>query len=502
MIIKDLVKKSDKDKESRLDKAKEDFAFFCRYYLKEAFTLPFAPYQKDIIKLINTQKLYAKDTKALKQYIDFSNHKYLKPTRKIEGILDIEPRDHGKTTRMSQALPLWIVLTKQEVFPVVIGASKDAAVNFIDSIKMELENNEKIIEDFGFLKGRIWKKNKIVLTNGNALAALGAGEAIRGIKDRYRRPTHIICDDLLKDENVESRTLREYLYRWFKRVVMNLGKGALIVVVNTIMHPDDLPSRLLGEIESQKLKNWVGIRLSAVCPNGKPLWSARWSIADLNKKKEQLGSYIYATEWENKPIADEDKKFKKEWFKFFELTDLDIAQSKKIMAVDPATGKETGDFSAICTIGYEKTGLIYTLDAYGKKISDMQFVDVIIEKYLLWRPEKIVFEDQVFQEIYKNMLIREALKRGIVLPVVGIKQKGNKQFRISKLSGLVEAGIILFRKNQKMLFDQLEDFPKGHDDLPDALEMAVSEVIGTKSYPVKYESISRRIYRKKKRGLW
>jgi len=57
----------------------------------------------------------------------------------------------------------------------------------------------------------------------------------------------------------------------------------------------------------------------------------------------------------------------------------------------------------------------------------------------------------------------------------------NKEFRISKLSPLVEAGIIVFYKDrQKLLLEQLEEFPKGHDDLPDALEMAISELITEK----------------------
>ena len=61
------------------------------------------------------------------------------------------------------------------------------------------------------------------------------------------------------------------------------------------------------------------------------------------------------------------------------------------------------------------------------------------------------------------------------LPIKGIKPKVSKELRIQKLSPLIENGLIRFRRNQKLLIDQLIEFPKGaHDDLPDALEMAVS----------------------------
>ncbi len=380
---------------------------------------------------------------------------------------------------MSQAFPLWLALTKRHVFPVIAGASKEKATDFLDYIKFELENNALLKEDFGEQKGGIWKKNKITLRNGNAIAAIGAGEAIRGLKDKTTRPTHIICDDLLKDKEVESKTSREHLYRWFKRVIMNLGKDALIVIVNTIMHPDDLPSRLLAEIkEGSKLKSWIGLRFSAITPEGKPLWPQRWSLADIEKKKTDLGSHIFATEWENEPLPDEERKFRKDWFQGYELQEIRNSRFKIVMAVDPATGKETGDYSAIVIAGRHEKGQIYVLDADGEKISDMRLISKIIAKYKAYKPTKIVFEIQAFQEIYKNQLLREATREGIVLPITGIKHTGNKEFRISKLSPLVEAGIIVFQKErQKLLLDQLEEFPKGHDDLPDALEMAVSALI-------------------------
>ena len=146
------------------------------------------------------------------------------------------------------------------------------------------------------------------------------------------------------------------------------------------------------------------------------------------------------------------------------------------MAVDPATGKKTGDYSAIVVVGKDKeTGILYVLDAFGEKISDLKLIDKIIEKYLAFKPRRIIFEEVVFQEIYKNQVMREASKRGIHLPIKGVKPKVSKEVRIQKLSPLIENGLLRFKKNQKLLIDQLIMFPKGdHDDLPDALEMAVS----------------------------
>jgi len=95
----------------------------------------------------------------------------------------------------------------------------------------------------------------------------------------------------------------------------------------------------------------------------------------------------------------------------------------------------------------------------------------------------------LFQKIYKNQLLREALRRGVVLPVVCVDTKEPKPFRISKLSPLVEAGILMFREGLDRCMEQLENFPKGLVDIPDALEMAVSKLITKHSSPPSVHSL-------------
>lgn len=477
----------DPEKERRLRRAREDFGYFCRYYMSEGFSTPFATYQLDVVDIVSRRGLTSEQVENLSRYIKSDRRDVLQPSDNLDGLLDLEPRDHGKSTRMSTAFPLWLVCTRPEVFPVIIGANRTRAVDFIDTIKAEIEDSDRILEDFGDLKGGTWKADKITLANGNAIAALGSGEGIRGIKDRYRRPTHIICDDLLKDDEVESKAARDKLYKWFKRTVMNLGKDAFIVLVNTILHPDDLPSRLLAEIRDGKLGNWAGLWFSATTEGslrGDPIWPERWSKEDLQAKRESLGPVIYATEWDNEPLAESDRKFRRDWFVYYELSDVNPAGMRIIAAVDPATGTSMGDYSAIVIVG-ALDHIFYVLDAWGERVSDMGLIGKLADLYAVWQPRTVLFEEIGFQKIYKNLVIREAAKMGVALPVEGYKQGASKQLRISSLSPLVESGVIRFRKNQTLLLDQLENFPKDHDDLPDALEMCTSRLMGAGGGPAK-----------------
>ncbi|MEG7564520.1 phage terminase large subunit [Vibrio cholerae] len=467
--------KEEKARKKRRAKSKHDFAYFCQTYMPDAFTLAFSEYQLALTRLAANRNLNRQDEALFKDLIDPRDHGFIKQpiSGEYEGILDIEPRDHGKTTRNTQAMPLWLALNHPGSFIVICGASADSAKEMMDAIKDDLEDNELILDDYGEQRGNTWTKRKIKLANGSSIVAVGRGQRLRGIKNKYQRPTHIICDDLLDDKEVESPTLRRQAERWFKRVIMNLGKGALTIIANTIMHPDDLPSRLLNQIEDGLLPNWLGLRFSAITPSGRPLFPSRWSLQDLENKRIASGS-AWWTEWMNRPIADEDADFKEDWFVYFKPYELDLRDCTIGMAVDPATGLKKGDWSFIAVVARHKITMVdHVLFAKGWKESDLQFAQRIVDVYLQHRPSFVMFETVAFQKIYKKEVMRFAKKKGVRLPVREFKG-GNKQVRIKSLSSQVENGLIQFLETQTLLRQMFLEFPRGHDDGPDAVEMAIS----------------------------
>jgi len=486
LILDDLDKltiRRNENRTKRIEKARKDFWSFASYYLHDFFGKDPAPYQKVLIDIINKERVDKNHIETLKKEIHSKYHRLLHPIPKLKGIVDVEPREHGKSTRMSFAYPLWRVLTGRSKFVVIIAASQRLANKILRDIKYELVDNERILEDFGEQKGDVWSADFIELKNGSAIMASGAGASIRGARHRQHRPDLVICDDILKDDSSRSPIQRENLYDWFKRTVLPLGKEALTVVVNTIFHHDDLPSRLLKEIEQRTLKGWLGLRFSAIKEDGSPLWESYWSKKDLEEKKLVLGSAKFATEYMNEPVADDEAVFKPEWIKYY--TDAELPPRSRLevaMGVDPATGKTHGDYSAYVVVGKDKeTGKIYVLEAYGKKVSPERFAQEVISAYKRWEPKVIIFEEIAFQEIYKKMIMEKASKNGVHLPIKGIKHRLSKAERIYRLAPLIENGFLLFKESQSLLVDQLLMFPKGdHDDLPDALEMAARGLEGSR----------------------
>lgn len=454
-----------------------DFYTFCTTYFPHYFGSEPAPYQRIIMDVVSKGTLSENHIQDLKPYIKENYHKYMHSTQTLSGIIDAEPRGFGKSTRFSLAFPLWLTIFKKKQFPILFASSQTLAEENLANIKEEIEDNELLFEDFGELKGAIWKANKITLSNGTAIAARGAGTSVRGVKHKEVRPDAAICDDIMTDDIAATKAQRDKRYRWFKRVVLPLGRDILPVLINTIFHEDDIICRLFKELEEGKLKGWVGFRFAARTESGESLWPSYWTDEALQKKQDELGSSAWATEMMNEPLSAEDAIIQK--FHFYELERLPLETSRRFGGIDPATGVH--DKCAFCTLVSADDGVLYVADSWAERLTETPFLERLIATFLLWRHSRIGFEDVAFQGIYKNNLVEKAAQQKVWLPITGRKTGGlSKSARIKEMAPLIEAGFIRFRQDQKELVEQLSlmtaDGPRSaYDDDEDALWYAFKE---------------------------
>lgn len=472
-----LASGEDREKTKRIARAKDDFSFFCSYYLDRYFFCPLADYQEALIELAQrrslTGGLYERILKSIPE--DFQDT--LRPMDKIEGLADVEPRGHGKTTRWTFAFPLWASIFRKASFPIIVGADKTSAVAQLTNIKTELETNEKIIADFGELRGKEWARDNILLSNGVRIKAFGKGSSMRGTKNRESRPDYVIIDDVFKDQEADSPTERKKVQNWFERTVLPLGQpGTFFVLVNTITHNDDLISTVLRKIQEGGMADWVGVRLSAEIRPGEPLWPQRYTWQWLKNMELKIGSIAYAQEYLSRALSDEDRLFQEAWICI--VPDAEVPGRLAVYeGIDPATGAH--DLSAVVDVGYSReTGKIYVLGSHGKKESPKKFKDRLVARYRHYRYKRAVMEGVAFQNVYRQEIIDYAMASKITMPIKGMNPgRGSKAQRNMKLSPMIENGTIVFLQGNDMLIDQLLSFPTGsYDDLVDALYYAVAAV--------------------------
>jgi hypothetical protein len=478
--------RSSLEKQKRIARVRDDFGFFCQQYLGDYFFTDPAHYQSILNEIANTKALSETVADLLKTFVHPKYHCLLKPSENLAGAMFIEPREHGKTVRWSFAYVLWCALTGRIKYALLIGASGDAARENLINIKIELEENELILEDFTEQKGNVWRDDRIELANGTCIQAKGSGASMRGTRFRQYRPDLIVLDDVLKDDAVESPSQRDKISRWLKRVVFNLGKTAFIIWVNTIFHADDPISRLIGEAEAGTLKRWIAVRLSCYRPDGSPLWPEYWSKDALIEKQQSLGFDNFSTEWCNEPLSDEQRIIQKAWVKTHAYRDLPPKEELRFFCgVDPATGKH--DRTAQIPVAvHRQTGVIYVLPPWAKTCSETATVRQLMIAHKMRNFELIGWEDVVFSGIYGNYIQKLAAEENVYLPIKKLPVKLSKDAKVRFLSPLIENGVIRFPESgAEDMIEELTNFPKWRfDDQCDGLYLAVQVIPSGSGAPV------------------
>lgn len=134
--------------------------------------------------------------------------------------LMIAPRGSAKSTHISQAFPLWCIVTGQKHFICLIMDAFEQAAIMVEAIKAELEFNPRLAYDFHNIvgQGRVWREGVIVTNNNIKIEGFGTGKKIRGHRHGPHRPDLVILDDV---ENDESPRQRDKLEKWISKAIID-----------------------------------------------------------------------------------------------------------------------------------------------------------------------------------------------------------------------------------------------------------------------------------------
>ncbi len=454
---------------------KRSIEFFCLEYLPHHFKKRFGDHHVDLFATINRKETNKRICRA-------------------------EPRRFGKSTIVSMAAPLFWLATQQKQFILLVGESSTTAQGNLQAIITEIENNEKLFNDFPHMipkrdrKGQLtkWTDGHIVLSSGQTCIAKGMGSSMRGLKANASRPDVAILDDAESPENSDTFSKRRKHKQWFGGTFLGLGATEWdIYMIGNLLHHDGLMADHL------KSKMWNGLVYQAINKpvaeaypypigntktDGSALWHEGWSLEDLTKYKKQptVGSFQFSKEMMNAPVSSEDQLFNPSEFTFFDYSDQQYDEISTF--IDPAGGSNRAtssqDFCAIVTAG-KMNGYIDILNCkLTKKLPSSQ-IELLLSEYERFGSNQLVVEENT----YKNLLgqnVREAgSKRGLMPKVRTIHQTKNKLTRILSLQPAIEAGKVRFSRHMLAhcpeYFTQWEELGSGsgHDDAPDATEGAV-----------------------------
>ena len=491
-----LYQKSDKEK------CAISLRSFAETYFPDVFTSKFSPFHDDVF--------------------DYVEDMILNKSKQKNFYVRAAPRSHGKSQIISFLLPLWVVCYSYRKNILIVSDSNDQAKQFVSAIKAELEDNEKLIADFGDLTGKVmWAQDRIVTRNGIHLIAKGATQKLRGIKFRSNRPDLVIIDDLENDEAVESETSRAKLKSWMLKALIPVGSpNVSFVYIGTIIHYEGLLNTILNNPQFSMWNRKVYQAVQEFSPS--PLWNewekiitsdiknpsdTAFSFYLKNKKKmlsgvkclwpEKEEDYYYNlmvlkvmdidsfnSEWQNNPISEESRIFKEQWLNEIIYEELPVEITKIAMAVDPSLGKSRrADTSAIMAIGLGTDNKMYTLTADICRRSPDKIMDDVILYAMKYYDKlgKFRVETNVWQEFFAAEMQKKCLSFGVYIDWDEIKHTRDKDLRIKSIVPSIKHGYIRIHKSHTVLLNQLKNYPKSKDDGVDCLQMCIDALVGVKS---------------------
>jgi predicted phage terminase large subunit-like protein len=431
---------------------------------------------------------------------------------------DAAPRGNAKSTWTTLVFVLWCAAYKHRLFPLIVSETNAQATDFVSFIKLELETNERLAQDFPLLcgEGPLWQSDTIITRNGVKVRGVGAGQKLRGMRHGSRRPDVVIGDDLENDESVESPEQRKKLEKWFFKALMKIGqKYTVYIVVGTILHYASLLSDLLNKpgwkgkkfkavlkyADSKLWETWEALftdisvgkeeseaqadaffaaNKDAMLKGVEVLWPEVEDYYYLIKMRISEGPAYFDSEKQNEPINPEDAAFFEEWIQFYDDDQIDLKGLLHGGACDPSLGKKSKSADPSAIIGGKmKESVVYLTVADIEKRHPDKILDDILAYHAREPFDKFVMEEVQFQEFFKNYVEKEAHTRGLTLNIEGVRPTVDKDLRVIRLQPWIKNGWIRFRRQgMGELIRQLIYWrPKnkgGHDDGPDGLEMLLA----------------------------
>lgn len=309
--------------QERKDACREDFGLFCETYFPNTFELEFC---EDQLKCIATiQKVVLEG-----------------------GLFALAlPRGTGKST-MCEAAVIWAMLYGHHPFVCLVGASESAAIEMLDSIKVEIETNELIAEDFPEVaypiqcldgianrcagqtyhgeRTRIsWTANEITLPSIAGAASSGTTVHVAGITGRIRgmkykrsdgktiRPSLVIIDDPQTRESACSLEQNKKRIQTLSGDILGLagpGKKISGIMPCTVIQQGDMADTIL---DREKHPDWNGekTKLLYKFPDDMALWDEYAEIrAD---SLREYGNFEKATKFYEAHREEMDKGAIVEW---------------------------------------------------------------------------------------------------------------------------------------------------------------------------------------------
>jgi predicted phage terminase large subunit-like protein len=338
---------------------------------------------------------------------------------------------------------------------------------------------------FSLLEDQNTKQNFMTSASGSRVAT-SVGGSVTG-----KGADIIIADDPINPEDAESEIERKNCADWWSRTMLsrlNNQSVGLRVVVMQRLHEEDLTGVLLSK---QANYEHICIPITA-SDNVKPkilkknysnklFFGDRFGQIDIDAMKKELGSRIFAGQYEQRPAPAEGALFKKNWFnKRFVKSDLPPNTAKYYFS-DTAYGKQSSDNSAtICFSVVEQNIYIHAIRTVNLPFTEFIKDHIKFLEQTGYTKDSRDYIEPKASGISTVQALQKCTIQGKFLNVLESNPPtDSKKTRANSQTVKLESGRVYFAYHMEELVEEALLFPYGkHDDRVDAL-ISVCELADT-----------------------
>lgn len=411
-------------------------------------------------------------------------------------VISCPPR-HGKSKLIAEHFTSWwlgthptervIYVTMQERFSRSWGRkSRDVFFQHAESLWGVTTWSRASTAEWDVFKGGI-------RTEGS-MSSVGAGGTITG------KGAHLlVIDDLIRNmAEAQNANLRETTWEWFQSACLTrLEPPGRVVILMTRWHHDDLIGRLMKAQKDGELgEEWVFLNLPAIAEEddpmgrakGEALWPERFPVSNLEKKKKDVGPYVWQSLYQGRPTPRSGNIYKVDWFKRYKrvagrlqvpgLGTVDPASLFLYSTVDLAASKKRrADWTSISFWGFSaKLSALFLLHHERQRLEGHEIVAALVRHHRAQKPTRVYVErvGPLLEERIGSVL-KEALRQGV--PVIELNPDGDKIARALASTGPMAAGQVFFDEKAPYMGDLEEElltFPDAkHDDQVDTVSYGI-----------------------------
>lgn len=389
----------------------------------------------------------------------------------------LAPRGSTKTTSLNTGLLSFLVALRSDIRIGLFSQKDKKAEAMSGAIRWVISESEPFRELFGDLRGPSkWTDSEWRRKGSRWASSKDMTMVVGGVSNSSavsKRFDLIFCDDILDAENTYTIDRREKTEDWFWKTMKpaQAAEGCSIIVVGTRWTEGDLYERLI------ETNHWPSLVIPAITQdadgNDVSYWPEVWPLERLYQERDDIGWDNFACAYLNDISGTrEGLIFQRDWWKdtYFDTLPRD-RRFLYTMGVDLASSeRERADFTARAIVAEDEFHEHWVLAVYRVKTESGHKAFVIDGAAAFPGISKIIIETNQHQSTLVQDLLNETR-----LPVVGRRTDTDKRTRARAVAARYESRRVHHHISLKggEFEAELTNFPKGHDDMIDALGLAM-----------------------------